>query len=85
MHFCKPNLKFFKELLEIIGKEPKDCLMVGNHVKEDMVAKKIGISTYLIKDYVSGDLDKDENIDHMGYYKDFYQFVKELPDLSKEN
>lgn len=85
MHFCKPHLEFFNELLEVIDKKPEECLMVGNHAQEDMTAKKIGISTYLIKDYASGDLEDDENIDYSGYYKDFYKFVKELPDLSENN
>lgn len=82
MHFCKPSLEFFNELLEIVGKKPKECLMVGNHAQEDMASKKLGIATYLIKDHASGDLEDDENIDYSGYYKDFYKFVKELPDLS---
>lgn len=85
MHYCKPHLEFFGELLEIIDKDPKECLMVGNHAQEDMIAKEIGISTYLIKDYASGDLEDDKNIDYSGYYKEFYEFVKELPDLSKDN
>lgn len=81
MHFCKPNLDFYREILENIDKKPKSCLMVGNDIKEDMIAKEIGIETYLISDFVIGDIKEDKNIDHKGDYKDFYRFVKSLPSL----
>src|SRR5690554_3577718 len=29
MHFCKPNLSYYNEILQIIKKNPNDCLMVG--------------------------------------------------------
>jgi len=40
MHFCKPNLEYYKEVLDKIDEAPENCLMVGNDVEEDMVAKK---------------------------------------------
>lgn len=83
MHFSKPNLNFYKEILLIINKEPKDCLMVGNDIEEDMVVSKLGIKTYLINNFVRGDIDKSEYIDYIGDYSDFYKFVKNLPRLSK--
>ena len=81
MHFCKPNLDFYREILQKTDKEPSSCLMVGNDVKEDMIVKEIGVKTYLISDFIIGDIDEDENIDHKGSYKDFFDFVRELPDL----
>ncbi|ACL70554.1 Haloacid dehalogenase domain protein hydrolase [Halothermothrix orenii H 168] len=50
MHYCKPNLKYYKEILKNIGATPSRCYMVGNDVEEDMVAGRLGIKTYLIKD-----------------------------------
>lgn len=50
MHSCKPNLDFFRELLARIGREPEECLMVGNDMEEDMIAQKIGLSTALVTD-----------------------------------
>lgn len=82
MHYCKPNINFYKEVLKVIGKNFSECLMVGNHVDEDMIAKEIGISTYLIEDYAMGDMKDKKNIDYSGSYKDFYEFVKGLPKIS---
>ena len=34
-HYCKPNPKYFQEVMEEFGLNPKECLMVGNDVQED--------------------------------------------------
>jgi len=49
-HYCKPNPKFFKEIMEKLNLNPEDCIMVGNDVQEDGVATKVGISCYIITD-----------------------------------
>lgn len=49
-HFCKPNPKYYLEIAEKLGMEPSECLMVGNDVKEDMVAKTVGMSVFLLTD-----------------------------------
>ena len=51
MHYAKPNLNYFKEVLEKVSKSAEDCIMVGNDVQEDMVAGKLGLKTYLVEDF----------------------------------
>ena len=46
--FCKPNPNYFADILGRIGREPSDCLMVGNDIKEDGAAVKAGIPFYLL-------------------------------------
>ena len=48
--FCKPNLKYYEEVLEHIGARPEECMMVGNDVDEDMVAEKLGMEVFLLTD-----------------------------------
>lgn len=48
--FCKPNLDYYRELLEKIGEVPENCIMVGNDVAEDMIAKKLGMQVFLLTD-----------------------------------
>lgn len=76
--YCKPNPKFYEDILEIKNKKPENCLMVGNDMLEDVVAKALGITTYLITDCL---LEKDSP-----YYPDytsdsagFLKFVDALP------
>lgn len=49
--FCKPNPKYYTEVLAAIGKKPEECLMVGNNMDEDCAAATAaGIKTLLITD-----------------------------------
>ena len=82
MHYTKPHIDYYREILEKINKEPSSCLMVGNDILEDMVSKEIGLQTYLITNNLIGDLSNDVNIDHQGDYKDFLTFVEKLPILT---
>ncbi len=52
MHFCKPNLNYYQEILEKIGRRPEECIMVGNDAEDDMVAGRLGMGTYLIDDFL---------------------------------
>lgn len=79
--FTKPNINYFKDILEINSKTPEQCIMVGNNVEEDMISKEIGIHTYLILDHVMGNPEGSKNIDNKGYYEDFVNFVENLPSL----
>lgn len=48
--YCKPNPKYYLELVDKIGCRPQECLMVGNDVAEDMVAETIGMKVFLLTD-----------------------------------
>lgn len=50
MHFCKPHLEYFQEILERVGCFPEQATMVGNDVAEDLVAARLGLDTYLVTD-----------------------------------
>lgn len=80
-HYCKPQLHFYKELLEEIGRNPQECLMVGNDVQEDMIAGKLGIQTYLITDFMIHRTQEPIDATYQGAYSDFYRFVQALPQL----
>lgn len=55
---CKPNLDYYRDVLDALGVEPVECLMVGNDVGEDMVAEKLGMKVFLLTDsLISRDLD----------------------------
>ncbi|MGI6585083.1 MAG: HAD family hydrolase [Gracilibacteraceae bacterium] len=81
-HFCKPQPEFYKEVLEAIGKKPEQCLMVGNDVQEDLIALKLGIKTFLIKNHMIHRTEEAINSTYEGDYEDFYSFVKKLPAVS---
>lgn len=45
---CKPNLLYYREVTEKLGVSPEECLMVGNDVQEDMVARELGMRVFLL-------------------------------------
>lgn len=47
MHFCKPQPGYYREIASHLGRRPEECLMVGNDVEEDLVAKDVGMLTFL--------------------------------------
>ena len=48
--FCKPNPKYYQEILNTIGCSAEECVMVGNDVGDDMVAESIGMNVFLLTD-----------------------------------
>lgn len=81
--FCKPNVGFYREVLRHIGKQPHQCIMVGNDVQEDLVAASVGMATYLITDYMLHRTGDPIECTYKGSYGDFYEFVKQLPAVGK--
>ncbi|MEW6398078.1 MAG: HAD family hydrolase [Bacillota bacterium] len=49
MHACKPHPEYYREILDLVGARPEECLMVGNDVQEDLAASLLGIRTFLVE------------------------------------
>ncbi len=47
---CKPNPAYYQDLLDRLNLNPADCVMVGNDVGEDMIARKLGMKVFLLTD-----------------------------------
>ena len=77
-HYCKPQIQFYEEVLREIGRTPKECMMVGNDVEEDLVAGKLGMETYLITDHIIKRCEEEPCCTYQGSYEDFYKFVESL-------
>lgn len=77
-HYCKPQLKFYEEVLSDLNLDASQCLMVGNDINEDMIVSKLNMSTYLITNHVIQDSIIPDSVNYSGNYDDFYQFVKSL-------
>ncbi|AOT68502.1 HAD family hydrolase [Geosporobacter ferrireducens] len=84
MHFCKPNLDFYSEILQKIEKRSEECIMVGNDVQEDIIAEKLGMKTFLIEDNIINRENKEPSPEYRGSYQDLLDFVMALPNLKKE-
>jgi len=78
MHFCKPHVEYYEEILSKINKKPDECLMVGNDVEEDLAARKVGIKTFLVKNFLINKSNAEYVSDYIGSYTDLVSFLKNL-------
>lgn len=76
--YCKPNLEYYKEILRTIGKVAEECIMVGNDVGEDMVARHLGMDTFLLKNCLINRNDEDISEYKQGDFKDLLDFIDGL-------
>lgn len=78
MHYCKPNINYYKEILNKCELQPNQCLMIGNDVEEDMVAKELGMEVYLVTDYlIQRNHQPERNVDWEGSLVQLVQHLKE--------
>ncbi len=50
MTACKPQREYFLEACSLIGRDPQDCLMVGDDRFLDLAAAEVGLRTYYVGD-----------------------------------
>ena len=78
MHFCKPWIEYYEEILHKLGRKPEECLMVGNDMEDDMVAGKMGIVTFLNDDTVVCKNDNPITPDYRGSLEDVKNMLYSL-------
>lgn len=74
--FCKPNIKYYEEILGKLGLSAEECLMVGNDVDEDMIAKKLGMKVFLLSDCIVNRENKDISEYPNGSFAELEEFLK---------
>ena len=45
---CKPHPLFFQTIMDALGREPEECLMVGDSPSADMPARRLGLRTFWV-------------------------------------
>lgn len=79
--YCKPTSAYYQDVLTAIGSDASECLMVGNDVDEDMCTADMGMSVYLVTDYLLNRHDKDYSHYPQGTMADLAAYLETLPDL----
>lgn len=74
--YCKPNPAYFTQVLEQLGRRPEECLMVGNDVREDVLAAEAaGLSAYLVTDCLENGDAADIGRMERGSFEEFLKFA----------
>ncbi|WNC15915.1 HAD family hydrolase [Brevibacillus brevis] len=76
MHYTKPNPGYFAEICEKLGVEPAECVMVGNHMQEDMVASKLGMKTFLVTNWLEDRGEPQYPVDQRGTLEELHQAIE---------
>jgi len=74
----KPNLDYYRLLLDRFGLDPKDCVMVGNDVEEDMVAEELGMKVFLMDHYIINRNNADISRYPTGDFDDLNDYLNKL-------
>lgn len=77
MHFCKPKIEYYEEILNCLKARPEECLMVGNDVEEDLVCRRLGMKTFLVEDWLLNTKNLPVETDYRGSFKDLTEFLQD--------
>lgn len=83
--FCKPNPGYFADLLEVVGCEARQCLMVGNDTEHDLAARRLGIPTFLLDTWLIDRTAGDFCADYRGGHPELLSLVESLPEKGRKN
>ena len=76
--YCKPNSKYYVEILEKTGLKPEECLMVGNNAEEDMIAETLGMQVFLLTDCLINEKSADISKYPQGGFEELKTFITKL-------
>ncbi len=76
--FCKPDVRYYKQIADKLELSPEECLMVGNDVSEDMPAEQIGMKVFLLTDCLINSENKDISHYRCGSFKELLDYVDAL-------
>ena len=77
-YHCKPNLDYYRDILDTLDLKPENCVMVGNDVQEDMVAIALGMKVFLLTDSLINRDNTDISQFPHGSFPELITFIREL-------
>jgi FMN phosphatase YigB (HAD superfamily) len=77
-YHCKPNPDYYRDVMQALGVDAKECLMVGNDVGEDMIAETLGCRVFLLTNDLINTKNVDISVYPNGNYEDLLAFIKNL-------
>lgn len=76
--FCKPNPDYYREILGKLNLKAEECVMVGNDVNEDMVARELGMKVFLLADCILNKDNKDISQYPCGSFPELLDYIWSL-------
>ena len=76
--YCKPNLDYYRDILTELNVKAEECLMVGNDVGEDMVARELGMQVFLLTDCLINKSNTDVNDYPHGGFQELEDYLHQI-------
>ena len=76
--YCKPNPDYYREILGKLNLTGEQCLMVGNDVSEDMVARELGFQVFLLTDCMINKENRDISQYPHGSFPELMDYIRSL-------
>ena len=76
--FCKPDVRYYREITDRLGLDPAECVMVGNDTTDDLAAAEIGMPVFLRTDDLIDATGVDISALPHGDYTDMIAWIRSL-------
>lgn len=77
-YHCKPNPDYYQEVLDKLGISTDNCVMVGNDVSEDMIARELGMQVFLLTDCLINKDNRDISQYPHGSFPELMEFIRSI-------
>ena len=71
-------MDYYRDILNKMGLKAEECLMVGNDVSEDMVARDLGMQVFLLTDCIINKENKDISQYPNGSFPELLAYIRAL-------
>ena len=75
---CKPNLDYYRDILQQLKVTPAECVMIGNDASEDMIAEELGMNVFLLTDCTINKENKDISCYPHGGFSELFAYTRGL-------
>ena len=76
--YCKPSPGYFTELLDKLGIDPCECVMVGNDTRDDFSAHALGIPVFILTDGLINQGGVDLDAYPHGGFDDLISYIRSI-------
>ena len=79
--YAKPNLNYYKEIIDNNHLDAKETIMFGNDLIEDLVIEELNVPCYIITNNMIN-VENINNCTKKGDYNDFLNYINSLPKIN---
>ncbi len=79
--YSKPYPAYYTAICESLGVRAEECLMVGNDVRDDMIASTLGMKVFLLTDCLINKKDVDISQFPNGGFEELIAYIEKINDI----